>query len=226
VIALCFVLGFYVSPVATSSSSSSDLNGDGITDSVYTASISFLNKGQVVSNRPFSLTSDGQTVTDIKISVSWTVGGSDINWASLQIHGTIDFKYDDSYSVQHLFKSESFAGTGNVSSWTNTYSLASMCTTERIGENYLGDTWDFYFNIVVSAAANDNDGKLLSATAPAMYTHIVIIRIAGTLTISATGGAAGMDATGGGISLTNPAVLCLVAGVVLIVISVAMRHDF
>ena len=210
-----------VAPVATKSSGSSPpLDGEG-NDSLYSASVTLLDNGEVVWNHPFAFTSGGEVVTDMQVTVDWTVTGDYVDWATLQLTGSVRFDYVTEYDHWVKFKTVPFSGTIAQSSWSGTYPLSELCTADT-DDNY--GNWFFQITVTISVTALDQAGASLSDTldSPLLGT-IAFTTQGGALCVTATGpGLVAMDAVDGGIYPTNPSVIVACMGFIMIPVSIVV----
>lgn len=198
----------------------------------YTAAIVLLDGTTEVFQTPFSLTYNGVAVTSLRIDVTYSVTGQNMDWTTLAISGNVHATYSNVYDrTPILFDTAISITEAPVSgSWSKTYSLDELCTDVTVSATSPSNSWFFMFDITLSASANDDRGNAISASlANPLSASIYIVEQLGTLYITGSldKSAASMidlNAVGGGVSPVNPALLGVALGLILVFVPILLSE--
>lgn len=87
----CFLIGGLVrQQVDASTTQEGDMDNDGVEDSTYSMSIVLLKDGEVTSYQPYDLLAGDTPVDAVRVSLTWTVTGEDIDLSTFHVEGHVD----------------------------------------------------------------------------------------------------------------------------------------
>lgn len=199
--------------------------------------------GAVVSNMPFSFTSEGVIVENAVVTISWTVTGENMNWQTFAISGSVNFyqgweTYNphpeieswvlnyylrDSYAVSIGPEGRLEDGTGSVEI-VFPLSLIDLSKPEKSGgTEYLARiTADLDFTCLDDFGSQKSESIYKTG-----IFRLGWFQPSGTMTVVAVfgtdtaGNVVSFDATGGSLSpVENPAMATLLTGMMLVFVQV------